>query len=153
MSDKTAIELELQARLKDAMRARDDAGKAAIRMVRTKIMEARTQKAGVVLSDDDIRGIVAKYVKQLEQGIDELGGDEDDANVAQMKAEVAFLAPFLPQLMDEAATERLVGETIEALGVTDPKMTGRVIGAVMKDHKGKVDAGLVARLVKARLAG
>ena len=45
-----------------------------------------------------------------------------------------------------------VREALAELGATDPKMAGRVVGAVMKKHKGRVDAALVKQLVDAELA-
>ena len=40
----------------------------------------------------------------------------------------------------------VVATAIAELGATDPKMAGRVVGAVMKTHKGLVEAQLVKRV-------
>jgi uncharacterized protein YqeY len=46
-----------------------------------------------------------------------------------------------------------VVEALAALGVTDVKQAGRVVGHLMKGHKDELDAGLVSRLVKEALGG
>ena len=55
--------------------------------------------------------------------------------------------------MDETALRTLVAERIASLGVTDPKQVGRLVGDVMKTHKGQVEAGDVKRVAEAILAG
>jgi uncharacterized protein YqeY len=45
-----------------------------------------------------------------------------------------------------------VKAAIAELGTADPKQAGRVVGAVMKKHKGLVDAALVKQLAEEALA-
>jgi Asp-tRNA(Asn)/Glu-tRNA(Gln) amidotransferase B subunit len=42
----------------------------------------------------------------------------------------------------------LVQERARALGVTDPKQVGRLVGDVMKTHKGQVNAADVKRIAE-----
>lgn len=152
----TALEGELTEQLKLSMKAGDKTALAAIRMVRTKIMEKRTAKNAKPIVQDDVVDIIRNYVKQMQGSIDELragGADDDEVNLAQMKAEIAYLDRFLPKFLDEAATRALVDGVMAAQGVTDPKQAGRVMGAVLKEHKGRVDPALVQALVKERLGG
>ena len=46
-----------------------------------------------------------------------------------------------------------VRAVLAAHGIADPKMAGKATGLVMKDHKGRVDPGLVAKVIKAKLGG
>jgi len=50
--------------------------------------------------------------------------------------------------MDEAALRVLVAERLKTLGIADAKQTGRLIGDVMKTHKGQVDATDVKRIAE-----
>ncbi len=152
----TALETRLTDDLKTAMRARDKVGLAAIRMLRTRFMELRTAKNARELDEEGAVALVRAYAKSLTGAVAEFvekGTPEDDDNVAGLRAEIAFLDRYLPQMLDEAATAAIVAEVIAAHEITDPKMTGKAIGLVMKDHKGKADPGLVGRLVRAKLAG
>jgi len=54
---------------------------------------------------------------------------------------------------DEAGVRALVKERIAALGIADPKQAGRLVGDIMKTHKGQVDAGDVKRVAEELLKG
>ena len=45
----------------------------------------------------------------------------------------------------------IVAQAIADTGATDKKMTGRVMGVVMKAHKGLVDARVVKQLIEEAL--
>ena len=59
---------------------------------------------------------------------------------------VAVIEEFLPSLADEDTTRALVAETIAQLGATDARQLGRVMGALMKSHRGKIDGGLAKKI-------
>jgi uncharacterized protein YqeY len=150
----TALENELTEQLKASMKGGDKVATAAIRMVRTKIMEKRTAKVATEITDDVVVEIIRNYCKVMQGSIDELkagGADDDEDNIVQMRGEIAYLDRFLPQMADEAETAAIVEAVLAAHGITDPKMAGKATGLVMKDHKGKVDPGVVAKVVKAKL--
>jgi uncharacterized protein YqeY len=47
----------------------------------------------------------------------------------------------------------LVRERIGTLGISDPKQAGRLVGDIMKTHKGQVEAGDVKRVAEELLRG
>lgn len=152
----TNLENELTEQLKACMRGGDKIGLAAVRMIRTKIMEKRTAKNATEITDEVIVDIIRNYVKVLQGSIEELkagGATDDEENIAQMHGEIRYLERFLPKLMNEAETAALVKEVLAREGISDPKMFGKATGLIMKDYKGKADPGLVARLVKQQLGG
>jgi uncharacterized protein YqeY len=75
-------------------------------------------------------------------------GQVDDALVLDVICE-----RYLPKTMDEVAVRALVRERIAALGIADPKQAGRLVGDIMKTHKGQVDAGDVKRVAEELLKG
>jgi len=68
--------------------------------------------------------------------------------VAELRFEIEFCERYLPKGMDEGALRILVAERLKALGIADAKQTGRLIGDVMKTHKGQVDAADVKRIAE-----
>ncbi len=68
--------------------------------------------------------------------------------IDKLKFEIEFLKPVLPRLLDEAATEALVWETISTCGATSPPMVGKVVDAIMKDYRGKVDPILIKKITE-----
>ena len=64
-----------------------------------------------------------------------------------------MILEFLPSLADEAQTRAWVEEAIAAAGAEKPGDVGRVMGAIMKAHKGEIDGGLAKQLASELLAG
>ncbi len=148
------LEDKLNEDLKASMKAGDKLALLAIRAVKTELMKRRTAKAGVEVTDELVIDTLRAYVKQLQGSIDELlagGADPGEDNIVQMGGEIAYLDRYLPKLLDDAATAALVDAVLAANGIADPKMAGKATGLVMKDNKGKVDPGVVARIVKQKL--
>lgn len=149
------LEQELSELLKQAMKDKDQAVANVVRMLKTKVMERRTAKGFSGAVDDAlVREVIAAYRKQLQKGLEEFraAGDRGKEQAAELEFEIAFCERFLPKGLDEAAVRALVTERIAALGVTDAKQVGRVMGDVMKSHKGQVEAALVKRIAEEILA-
>jgi uncharacterized protein YqeY len=146
-----ALEQTLTDALTQAIKAKDTQTAAVVRMVKTKIQERRTAKgfAGVV-DDALVLDVMGAYRKQLQKAIVEFEkvGERGAAQAAALRFEVEFCERYLPRTMDEAAVRALVRERIGALGITDAKQAGRLVGDIMKTHKGQVEAGDVKRIAE-----
>jgi len=149
-----AILDDIDARLKEAMKARDERVVSTLRMIRADVMDYRNA-AGFDgnLGDEVVRDIIARYVKKLTKALPDYERSGAPDKLENLKFEIEYLSQFLPEVLDEDATRALVVETIEKLGVSDPRRAGQVMGAIMKDHKGRVDAALVRRYVDEAFGG
>jgi uncharacterized protein YqeY len=150
-----SVETQIHERLKDAMRAKDARTADCIRMIKTKHMERRTAAGFKGPLDDTLwLDVIATYQKQLRKSREEyvaIGERGADA-VAQLDFEIGFCAQFLPKAASDDETRSIVRETVARLGVSDAKQTGRVVGDIMKAHKGKLDPATVKRFVDEELA-
>jgi uncharacterized protein len=144
------IQERLDTDLKNGMRAKDADRVACIRQVRAKA-QATTNEADFKGPTDDAfyMKVISGYIKSLEKGITELavGGDKSLPLRKKYEAEIAYLSQYLPRRMSEPETRILVQEAIGKLSATSTKDTGKVMGAIMKDHKDSVDATLVKQLI------
>jgi len=151
-----ALEQALTDVLTQAIRAKDGRTADVVRMLKTKIQERRTAKgfAGVV-DDALVQDVIAAYRKLLQKALPdyEKAGERGAAQAEQLRFEIAFCERYLPKTMDEAAVRALVQERIAVLGLRDPKQAGRLVGDIMKTHKGQVEAGDVKRLAEELLGG
>lgn len=148
------IEERLGEDLKQAMRSKDQRTLDVVRMIKSKIAERRTAKGATPVDEAAVQEVVAGYRKQMQKAVEEYAklGDKGASQVEQLRFEIEYCSRFLPASMDEAALRTLVAERIASLGVTDPKQVGRLVGDVMKTHKGQVEAGDVKRVAEAILA-
>ena len=151
-----SIEQTLRERLKQAMRDRDRDTANIVRMINTRVTERKTAKNFAGEVDDKLYlEVIAAYKKSMEKARVQFAeaGERGAEHVAELEREIAFCAEYLPRQLSEEQTREVVRQAIAELGASDVKMTGRVMGAVMKAHKGLVDARLVKQLVGQELAG
>lgn len=150
------IEEQLNETLKQAMKAKDTRTSEVVRMIKSKVQERRTAKGFAGAVDDALlRDVIAAYRKQLQKALAEYErlGDRGADQAAQLRFEMQFCARFLPRGLDEDAVRALVRDRIATLGVTDLKQIGRLVGDVLKTHKGQVEATDIKRLAEELLKG
>ena len=150
-----SIEAQLNDLLKDAMRAKDARTADCIRMIKTKHMERRTAAGFKGPLDDNLwLDVVAAYQKQLRKAREEYAalGERGADALPQLDFEIGFCARFLPKTAGDDEVRAAVRETLARLGASDPKQAGRVMGDIMKAHKGKFDPSTVKRIVEEELA-
>ena len=151
-----ALEQELNERLTRAIKDRDAQTADTLRMVKSRLQERRTAKGFSGQVDDAlVLDVIGAYRKQLQKALVEFEkvGERGAAQVAQLRFEIALCEGYLPKGLDEAALRALVSERLRALGITDAKQVGRLVGDVMKTHKGQVEAGDVKRIAEEILRG
>jgi uncharacterized protein YqeY len=120
-------------------------------MLKTRLQERKTAKGfGGEVDDALVLDVIGAYRKQLQKALAEFEGlgERGAEQAAQLRFEIGFCEGFLPKGMDEAAVRTLVAERVAALGIADPKQVGRLVGDVMKTHKGQVEAADVKRIAE-----
>ena len=149
-----ALEQTLTDTLTQAIKARDARTADVVRMLKTKVQERRTAKGFAGAVDDAlVLDVISAYRKLLQKALAEYEkvGEHGASQAAQLRFEIDFCERYLPKGMDDAAVRALVKERIGALGISDPKQAGRLVGDIMKTHKGQVDAGDVKRVAEEML--
>ena len=142
--------------LRQAMKDRDARTADVVRMLKTRLQERVTAKGFTGPVDDAlVVDVVGAYRKQMQKALAEFekAGERGAAQAEQIRFEIAFCERFLPKGLDEAALRALVRERLTALGITDGKQVGRLVGDVLKTHKGQVDAADVKRVAEELLRG
>ena len=151
-----ALEQILTDTLTQAIKAKDARTADVVRMLKTKIQERRTAKGSTGQVDDAlVLDVIGAYRKQMQKAVAEFDkvGERGAAQAAALRFEIEFCERYLPKTMDDAAVRALVKERIAALGVADAKQVGRLVGDIMKTHKGQVEAGDVKRIAEELLRG
>ena len=141
---------DVSRQLQDAMKARDKARLTALRGMRAALLNEMKKDNSDNLPDDVAITVLRRLDKQRGESIEAFGvvGRTEQADAERNEREV--IREFLPQLADEETTRKIVLAAIESTGATVAGDLGRVMGAVMKRHKGELDGNL-ARKVAAQL--
>jgi len=150
------LEAQLRTQLTTAMKAKDSKTANLIRMINTKITERRTAKdfAGTI-DDAMVLDVINAYKKSMEKARAEFAavGDKGKEQVEELDFELAWCATMLPSMASEDELRAAVAAAVAALPAKDPKMAGRIIGAVKKQLGDRADAQLVKRFAEEALAG
>ena len=136
--------------LKTAMKARDADRTRALRGIRAAIIEAEMEGKGAV-TDERVVEALRKMRKQRVESADVyIAAGRSELAVGEQQ-EIGVIDDYLPKLADEATTKAWVEAAIAATSAKTAKESGKVLGAVMKAHKGDVDAALAKKIAETLL--
>jgi len=147
---------DINAHVKEAMKARDERRLSTLRMVNSTIKNADIEARGngkPPLGDDAVLALLQKMIKQRQESVAlyEKGGREELA--AQERAEIAVIEGYLPQQMSDDEVKAAIAAAIAGTGASGMKDMGKVIGVLRGQYAGRMDFGKASALVKAALAG
>jgi uncharacterized protein YqeY len=149
-----SLEQELTDRLTQAIKTKDAPTADVVRMIKTRLQERRTAKdfSGTI-NDAVVLEVIGAYRKLLQKAIAEYEklGERGTEQAAKLRFEIGFCEGYLPKGLDESAVRALVQERIRTLGIADAKQVGRLVGDIMKTHKGQVEAADVKRMAEEML--
>lgn len=147
-----AIFDDVSTQMKDALRAKQATRLAALRSIRAAFLNELKKDNSERLDDETCTALLRRLEKQRKESIEafEAAGRAD--RVATEREELAVVQSFLPSLADEATTRAWVADAIAASGAAAPSDAGKVMGALMKAHKGQVDGNLARAIAQELLA-
>jgi uncharacterized protein YqeY len=151
----TNLEAQLREQLTAALKAKDLKTANLIRMINTKIMERRTAKGFSGTVDDAlVLDVISTYKKSMEKARTEYAaaGDRGKEQLAEIDFEVGWCSKLLPQGLSEAELREAVTKAVGELPSRDPKMAGRVVGAIKKQFGDRADAQLAKKMIDEELA-
>jgi hypothetical protein len=136
----------------DAMKRRDAATLAPLRMLKAALMNREVEK-GRPLDDAESLQVVASLVKQRRDSIDQFQSAGRQDLVDREQAEVVVLERFQPPAAGEDRIAKAIDAAMVETGATSPKDMGKVMKATLSDLEGlTVDGRIVSQMVKQRLS-
>jgi uncharacterized protein YqeY len=147
----SATRKQLEADLKAAMLAREELKRDTLRLVIADIKKLEVDKNRDAVEEDVIAAL-SGGAKRRQESIEHFDRAERKDLADKERAELAVIAAYLPQQMDEASARKIVEELIAELKLTSKKDVGAVMKAVMARHKGALDGKLAQRLATELLA-
>lgn len=133
---------QLNQDIKAAMKAKEKEKLAAIRYLKSMLLENQTSKDPKPEMD-----VVIKHVKKLKDSLDTYPADNPMRD--QIKNEIVFLEVYMPKQLSEDEVAKMIDEIVSGLG-DSPHM-----GAVMKELtpkiKGTFDGKKASQMVKDKI--
>ena len=144
---------QIDADLKDAMRAKDAGRLNVLRMLKSALKYAAIEKSDAGLDDAAAVQVIRKQVKQRQDSIEsfEKGGRPELA--AKEKEELDMLNAYLPKAMNADELATMVRETIAEVGATSKAQMGAVMKALQERVAGRADGKTLSAEVQKQLSG
>lgn len=146
-----SLEAQLREQLTAALKAKDLRTANLVRMINTRIMERRTAPGFTGAVDDAlVRDVLASYRKAMEKAKAEFAaaGDRGAAQIEELQFEIDWCGQFLPKALSLDELRPIVAKAVAELPSKDPKMAGKVIGAVKKQLGDQADPALIKKLAE-----
>jgi uncharacterized protein YqeY len=143
---------ELEASLKEAMKANDNVRKSTLRMALAAVKEAEVQKRAD-LDDAAVIAILQKELKSRQEAIAEAEKASRADLASAAKVEAGILEGYLPAGLSPAELDAIVSEAIKEVGAASAADMGKVMKAVLPKVQGRADGSQVSALVKSKLQG
>lgn len=136
--------------LHESMKKKDEEIVKTLRMLKSDIMYEKT-KGTADLAEDKVLEVVARACKKRKEAIQEFEKAGRNDLAAVEKTELAIIERYLPQQMGEEEIQAVIDSKIAEFGEVTSKDFGRVMGALMKDLKGRVDGALLKSLLTRKI--
>lgn len=142
---------KIREQIKQAMLARESEKLLVLRGILTAFtneLVAKGLKPQDKLPDEDCINVIRRLAKQRKDSIlqFEKGGRADLSAVE--KVELAILETYLPQMISKDEIKKVAEAKKTELGMTDKSKMGMLMGAVMKELKGRADGADVKDVVE-----
>lgn len=141
---------DIHAGLATSMKARDALKTEVIRGLLTAFTNEAIQKGKGPqgeLSDEEATLVIRRIIKQRQDSAEQyFKGGRPDLKEKE-EAEKVILETFVPPLMSEEDVRNIIIKKKKELGVEDKLQKGLLMGAVMKDLKGKADGNDVKKFI------
>ena len=137
--------------VKDAMRARDKARLAALRLITAEFKRIEVDER-IEIDDARALSVLDKMVKQrLDSEAQYRAAGRDE--LAEVEGfEITVIREYLPEPLTDEALDALVAEAIAASGASSMAQMGAVMGQLKPQVAGRADMGVLGAKVKAQLS-
>ena len=143
------LEQQIMAQMKDAMKAKDEAGLRGLRAIKAEIIKAKTEPgAGGEISAEKEVNMLQKMMKQRRDSL-EIYQQQSRADLAiKEEEEIAIIEKFLPKQLNADELKSELQQIIIETGASSAADLGKVMGAATKRLAGKADGKTISATVK-----
>ncbi|HUI31144.1 MAG TPA: GatB/YqeY domain-containing protein [Candidatus Acidoferrales bacterium] len=142
----------IDAHIKQAMLKKESMRLGTLRMVKAKLLEKEVEKrpSGGMTPADELQ-VLTSAAKMRKESIEEFekAGRKDLAD--KERSELEIIQEYLPKQLGREEVVKIVSDLAAQLGATTQGDFGKLMGAAMKDLRGKVDGKIVQEVVKEKL--
>jgi uncharacterized protein len=143
--------VRLEEELKQAMVARDETRRDALRLILSSLRSAEKELQRPLHDDEELQVLQRERKRRLEAAEAFRGGGREEQALGE-EQELAVLEEFMPAPLSEEELEEIIDDAIAEVGATSMCDLGRVMADVMPQVSGRTDGSVVSQLVREKLA-
>ncbi|MRR52504.1 MAG: GatB/YqeY domain-containing protein [Rhodocyclaceae bacterium] len=147
-----SLKIRINDDMKAAMKAKDSARLAAIRLLMAAMKQKEVDER-IEMDDTAIIAVIEKMLKQRKDSIAQYEAAKRQDLADAEKFEVEVLTAYMPQAMDTAEVDAIVAAAVAESGAKAMADMGKVMALVKPRVAGRADMGEVSKLIKAKLTG
>jgi uncharacterized protein len=146
-----SLHQDIKKEMQEAMKAKEEVRLSVLRGLMsafTNELISKKRKPSEELKDEEALAVIQRGARQRKDSIEQFrNGDRDDL-AQKEEAELKIIEGYLPEMIGLDEIEKVAQAKKDELGVTDKAKMGLLMGAVMKELKGKADGGEVKSVVE-----
>jgi uncharacterized protein YqeY len=142
---------QIEDDLKEAMRARDDERRDALRLILASLRGAEKELMRELHDDEELQVLQRERKKRVEAA-DAFRAAGREGQAEKEEAELDVIEEYMPEQIAEEELEEIVDNVIAEVGATSVRDIGRVMADVMPQVAGRADGSAVSQLVREKLA-
>ena len=148
-----SLEQQVMAEMKDAMKAKNEAGLRGLRAIKAEIIKAKTEPGanGEISEETEVK-LLQKMVKQRRDSLEIYQQQNRQDLVQKEQEELQIIEKFLPAQLSEADLKKELQQIIAETGAAAPADMGKVMGVATKKLAGRADGKAISTAVKELLA-
>jgi uncharacterized protein YqeY len=141
----------LEDELKQAMVARDEPRRDALRLILSSLRSAEKELQRPLHDDEELQVLQRERKRRIEAAEAFRGGGREE-QARREEEELDVLEEFMPAPLSEDELEEIIDDAIAEVGATSIRDLGRVMADVMPQVSGRADGSVVSQLVREKLA-
>ena len=122
----------IQKDLVAAMKTRHELELSVLRMLKSEIQKAQTEKGRTTeLADDDIVALIQRLIKQRQEAAEQYTAGGAAERAAEELREAVFLETYLPEQLSDKELDEMIERAAAAVKATGPPHIGRLTGRLI----------------------
>ena len=134
--------------LKVALKSGDKRRLLTIRSIRALILEFEKSGIGTEMNEEDEIKILSSAAKKRKDSIEQYRKAKREDLAQSEQEELKILMGYLPEQMSDGEIKSKVEEVARNIGAITKEDFGKLMSAIMKELKGKVDGKIVRNSVE-----
>jgi len=148
-----SLETRVMESLKEAMKAKNEAGLRALRAIKAAIIIAKTEPGASengITEDQEVK-LIQKLIKQRKDSLD-IYVKQDRPDLMKIEQEeLDILATFLPAQLSEEEIRTKIKDIASQNSLSQPSDLGKLMGLAIKELVSSAEGKLISSIVKETL--